>query len=136
MKKSKRKKGVFIHRSGKQFFLDEVAPNGKVLQHSENVKRKQSAFKNLISLWKLLFDVFSAETHVTDEKGDHWVYNNSGKDKGKFTNSSAYMRKKLPPSLIPLAKHAAKKAGKDIVIKGPRGGTLLDTRNKKAAKKK
>src|SRR5687768_3069467 len=133
-KVAKRKEGIHIQRSSKdkKFFVDEVASNGNILQHSEGVNRKQSAFKNILAMGKLFADVMSGKTGVTDEKGETWVLQKDG----KFKNTTSYIRQKIGKSLVALAKEASKKSGKAIVIKGPRGGTMLDTRKKKSAKKK
>lgn len=135
-KVAKRKTGIYIQRSGKQFFVDEVASNGNILQHSENVNRKQSAFKNIISMGKLFAAVMAGEQYVFDEKGDKWMYQVSGKDKGKFINASVWMRKTIGPPLRALAKGIEKENGKPIKKLDPLLRPKKYRADKKAAKKK
>ena len=137
-KVAKRKEGVHIQRSadGKQFFVDEVASNGNILQHSENVNRKQSAFKNIIAMGKLLAAVMAGEEYVFDEKGDKWIYNRTGKNKGKFTNTSVMLRKTLGPPLRAFAKDIEKQVGKPIKKLDPLLRPKKYLAEKKAAKKK
>lgn len=103
MKPKKRKEGIHIQRSlkNKKFFVDEVASNGNILQASETVNRKQSAFKNILTMGKLFADVMSGKAHVTDEKGHHWVR----QPNGKFINTTVFMRGELLPVLKTIVKN-------------------------------
>ena len=49
-----------------QYFVDNIAPNGKILSSTETFKRKQSAYKNILAQSNA-FDYFFPHVTVQDD---------------------------------------------------------------------
>lgn len=78
---------ILIKKSKGQFFVSYCAENGEVLAHSEMFTTKQSAWKNIIALYKLFPQ--AVEPHyiyvkdMTLKKPQVYLYNMISKKKSK-----------------------------------------------------
>lgn len=72
----RKKSGIKIKLSKKtkQLFVVAIAKNGRKLHHTENEKRRQSCFKNIIAAGKIYIDVLCGREPIEDEKGVLWIY--------------------------------------------------------------